>query len=74
VFDAAEVGGAILLFDRVDALFGRRREVTDSLDRYANIQISYLLQRMEAYRALAIGRGRSSAASTSSTKRISPRP
>ena len=45
---------AILLFDRVDALFGKRREVTDSLDRYANIDISYLLQRMEAYRALAI--------------------
>jgi len=54
VFDAAEAGGAILLFDRVDALFGKRREVTDSLERYANIEISYLLQRMEAYRALAI--------------------
>lgn len=54
VFDAAEVGGAILFCDRVDALFGKRREVTDSLERYANIEISYRLQRMEAYRALAI--------------------
>jgi hypothetical protein len=54
VFDAAESGGAILLFDEADALFGRRSEVKDSHDRYANIEISYLLQRMEAYRGLAI--------------------
>lgn len=54
VFDAAEGGGSILLFDEADALFGKRSEVKDSHDRYANIEISYLLQRMEAYRGLAI--------------------
>jgi hypothetical protein len=54
VFDAAESGGAILLFDEADALFGKRSEVKDSHDRYANIEVSYLLQRMEAYRGLAI--------------------
>jgi len=54
VFDAAEEGGAILLFDEADALFGKRSEVKDSHDRYANIEVSYLLQRMEAYRGLAI--------------------
>ena len=54
VFDAAEEAGAILLFDEADALFGKRSEVKDSHDRYANIEISYLLQRMEAYRGLAI--------------------
>lgn len=54
VFDAAEAGGAILLFDEADALFGKRSEVKDSHDRYANIEVSYLLQRMESYRGLAI--------------------
>ena len=54
VFDAAEEGGAMLLFDEADALFGKRSEVKDSHDRYANIEVSYLLQRMEAYRGLAI--------------------
>jgi hypothetical protein len=54
VFDAAEQGGAILLFDEADALFGKRSEVKDSHDRYANIEVSYLLQRMESYRGLAI--------------------
>jgi hypothetical protein len=54
LFDAADEGGAILLFDEADALFGKRSEVKDSHDRYANIEISYLLQRMEAYRGLAI--------------------
>jgi SpoVK/Ycf46/Vps4 family AAA+-type ATPase len=54
VFDAAEESGAILLFDEADALFGRRSEVKDSHDRYANIEVSYLLQRMEAYRGLAV--------------------
>ena len=54
VFDAAEEGGAVLLFDEADALFGKRTEVKDSHDRYANIEVSYLLQRMEAYRGLAI--------------------
>jgi hypothetical protein len=54
VFDAAEDGGAILLFDEADALFGKRSEVKDSHDRFANIEVSYLLQRMEAYLGLAI--------------------
>jgi len=54
VFDAADEGAAILLFDEADALFGKRSEVKDSHDRYANIEVSYLLQRMEAYRGLAI--------------------
>jgi ATP-dependent 26S proteasome regulatory subunit len=54
VFDTAEEGGAILLFDEADALFGKRSEVKDSHDRYANVEVSYLLQRMEAYRGLAI--------------------
>jgi len=54
VFDAAEAGGSILLFDEADALFGKRSEVKDSHDRHANIEVAYLLQRMEAYRGLAI--------------------
>jgi hypothetical protein len=54
LFDAAEDGGAILFFDEADALFGKRSEVKDSHDRYANIEINYLLQRMEAYSGLAI--------------------
>jgi hypothetical protein len=54
VFDAAESCGAVLLFDEADALFGKRSEVRDSHDRYANIEVSYLLQRMESYRGLAI--------------------
>jgi hypothetical protein len=54
LFDAAEDGGAILFFDEADALFGKRSEVKDSHDRYANIEINYLLQRMEAYCGLAI--------------------
>ena len=54
VFDAAEEGGAVLLFDEADALFGKRSEVKDSHDRYANIEVGFLLQRMEAYRGLAI--------------------
>jgi hypothetical protein len=54
VFDAAEEGGALLLFDEADALFGKRSEVRDSHDRYANIEVGYLLQRMEEYQGLAI--------------------
>jgi SpoVK/Ycf46/Vps4 family AAA+-type ATPase len=54
IFDAAEEGAAVLLFDEADALFGKRTDVKDSHDRYANIEVSYLLQRMEAYRGLAI--------------------
>jgi hypothetical protein len=54
VFDAAEEGGVLLLFDEADALFGKRSDVKDSHDRYANIEVSYLLQRLEAYQGLAI--------------------
>lgn len=54
IFDAAEAGGAILLFDEADALFGKRSDVKDSHDRHANVEVSYLLQRMEAYQGLAI--------------------
>ena len=54
VFDAAEESGAIIFFDEADALFGKRSEIKDSHDRYANIEINYLLQRMESYRGVAI--------------------
>jgi hypothetical protein len=54
IFDAAEDGGVILLFDEADAIFGKRSEVKDSHDRYANLEVSYLLQRMESYAGLAI--------------------
>jgi len=54
IFDAAETGGVILLFDEADALFGKRTQVKDSHDRHANVEVSYLLQRMEAYQGLAI--------------------
>ena len=54
LFDTAEDSGAILFFDEADALFGKRSEVKDSHDRYANIEINYLLQRIETYHGLAI--------------------
>jgi hypothetical protein len=54
VFDAAEHSGAILFFDEADSLFGTRTEVRDSHDRYANLEVNYLLQRMEDYSGLAI--------------------
>ncbi len=54
IFDAAEGGGAILLFDECDAIFGKRGEVEHGQDRYANLEVSYLLQRMESYRGVAI--------------------
>jgi SpoVK/Ycf46/Vps4 family AAA+-type ATPase len=54
LFDAAESGGAILFFDEADALFGKRSEVKDSHDRYANIEVNYLLQRMESFTGLAV--------------------
>ncbi|WP_394829220.1 ATP-binding protein [Pendulispora albinea] len=54
IFDVAEESGAILLFDEADALFAKRTEVKDSVDRFANVEVSYLLQRMEAYGGLAI--------------------
>ena len=54
IFKEAERSNAILFFDEADALFGKRSEVRDSHDRYANIEISYLLQRMEAYDGVTI--------------------
>ncbi|MFO0979792.1 MAG: ATP-binding protein [Planctomycetaceae bacterium] len=54
LFDAADDSGAILFIDEADSLFGKRTEVKDSHDRYANLEVNYLLQRMEAYRGLAI--------------------
>lgn len=54
LFDAAEYGGCVLLFDEADAIFGKRSEVKDSNDRYANLEVSYLLQRMESFRGLVI--------------------
>jgi SpoVK/Ycf46/Vps4 family AAA+-type ATPase len=54
IFTAAENANAILFFDEADALFGKRSEVRDSHDRYANIEISYLLQKMEQYEGVAI--------------------
>jgi len=54
IFTAAENSNAILFFDEADALFGKRSEVRDSHDRYANIEISYLLQKMEEYEGVSI--------------------
>ena len=54
VFDVADVSDMILFFDEADALFGRRTEVSDAHDRYANLEISYLLERMERFKGLAI--------------------
>src|SRR5690606_9442246 len=54
LFDEAEQSGAILFFDEGDALFGKRTEVKDSHDRYANMEASYLLQRIEAYDGVTI--------------------
>lgn len=54
VFDEAEQSGAVLLFDEADALFGTRSEVKDSHDRYANIEVSYLLQRIESFQGIVI--------------------
>jgi len=54
VFDAAEAGHAILLFDEADSLFSKRTEVKSSVDRYANLEVNYLLQRMEAFSGITI--------------------
>ncbi len=54
VFDAAGAGNMVLFFDEADALFGKRSEVKDARDRYANIEVSYLLQRLEAYEGLVV--------------------
>ncbi|MFC6979438.1 ATP-binding protein [Microbulbifer taiwanensis] len=54
LFDDAEANSAILFFDEADALFGKRTEVSDSHDRYANLETSYLLQRIDEYEGLVI--------------------
>ncbi|MDB5092564.1 MAG: putative ATPase [Candidatus Eremiobacteraeota bacterium] len=54
IFDAAEAGGVVLLFDEADALFGKRSEVKDSHDRHANVEVSYLLQRLERFNGVAV--------------------
>jgi len=54
LFDAADISDTILFFDEADSLFGRRTEVKDAHDRYANLEISYLLERMERFKGLAI--------------------
>ena len=54
IFDAAESGGVVLVFDEADALFGKRSEVSDSHDRHANVEVSYLLQRIERFNGVAI--------------------
>jgi SpoVK/Ycf46/Vps4 family AAA+-type ATPase len=54
VFTAAENANAILLFDEADALFGKRSEVKDAHDRYANLEVAYLLQKMEEYEGVTI--------------------
>lgn len=54
IFAEAETSNAILFFDEADTLFGKRSEVRDSHDRYANIEIGYLLQRMEEYEGVVI--------------------
>lgn len=54
VFDVADISDTVLFFDEADALFGRRTEVKDAHDRYANLEISYLLERMERFKGLAI--------------------
>jgi hypothetical protein len=54
LFDAADTADIILFFDEADALFGKRTEVKDAHDRYANLEVSYLLERMERFKGLAI--------------------
>jgi SpoVK/Ycf46/Vps4 family AAA+-type ATPase len=54
VFAEAQAAGAVLFFDEADALFGKRSEVSDAHDRYANLEISYLLQRMEQHRGMVL--------------------
>jgi vesicle-fusing ATPase len=54
LFDAADASDVILFFDEADSLFGKRTEVKDAHDRYANLEVSYLLERMERFKGLAI--------------------
>jgi SpoVK/Ycf46/Vps4 family AAA+-type ATPase len=54
IFQAAAAGNLVLLFDEADALFGKRSEVSDARDRYANVEVAYLLQRLETFEGLVI--------------------
>src|SRR5690606_15710276 len=54
VFDAAEEGQVVLLFDEADSLFAKRTEVKTSVDRYANLEVNYLLQRLDSFEGVAI--------------------
>jgi hypothetical protein len=54
VFEAAESSGSVLLFDEADAIFGRRTEIKDAHDRHANVEVAYLLQRLESFQGLTI--------------------
>ncbi|HEV7642865.1 MAG TPA: ATP-binding protein [Pyrinomonadaceae bacterium] len=54
IFDAAEISDMVIFFDEADACFGKRTDVNDSRDRYANLEVSYLLERMERFKGLAI--------------------
>lgn len=54
LFATAEASGAVLFFDEADALFGKRSDVQDSHDRYANVEVAYLLQRIEAYSGIVV--------------------
>jgi hypothetical protein len=54
IFDAADISDIVLFFDEADSLFGKRTDVNDARDRYANLEVSYLLERMERFKGLAI--------------------
>jgi hypothetical protein len=54
IFAAAQASGGVLLFDEADTMFGKRSDVKDAHDRYANLEVGYLLQQMESYRGIAI--------------------
>jgi AAA+ superfamily predicted ATPase len=54
LFDVADTGNVVLLFDEADSIFGKRSEVSDAQDRYANLEVSYLLQRIERFDGLVI--------------------
>ncbi len=54
LFATGAASGAVLFFDEADALFGKRSDVKDSHDRYANVEVSYLLQKLESYRGLVV--------------------
>ena len=54
LFEAAEQTDALLFFDEADAVFGQRSEVSDAHDRYANLETSYLLQRLETFDGIAV--------------------